>query len=261
MNFPHNVIISAIIVCTNEKIFLRPALSTLILALKNIPSEIIVVDNNSSDGSRELIRKDFPNVILIENPKNQGAAYARNRGIKKASGQYLVFLDCDTEVLDGAMEKLLSYIDTHPEIGILSPQLLYPDRTIQHSSRSFPTLRSFFSRVIEGDFKFLWRRKNFKTEWDHASAREVDWTMSACWLVPRIVIDKVGTFDDGYFYNYEDIDFCWRTRKAGLSIFFYPEAKVIHHYQRLSAKGGVRNPLKWSHLKSALRFFAKKAFS
>lgn len=253
--------LSAIIVCTNEKKFLHPALASLRVALKGIFSEIIVVDNNSSDGSRELIKKEFPEVILIENPKNRGAAYARNCGIQKAQGEYLLFLDCDTEVLDNAIQKLLDYIKTDSTIGILSPQLLYPDHTIQHSSRPFPTVFTFVRRVLEGDFQFLWRRKNFETSWDHSSLKTVDWTMSAAWLIPRIVLDRVGLFDDGYFYNYEDVDLSWRIKKAGWKIVYYPEAQVVHHYQRLSARGGFSNPLKWAHLKSAIRFFIKKAFS
>ena len=259
MNYSE-VQLSVVIVCTNEKKFLRPALLSVVASLRGMPSEIIVVDNNSSDGSRELIRTEFPQVLLIENPKNRGAAYARNLGIQKAQGEHLLFLDCDTEVLDNAVQKLIDYIKTHPEIGILSPQLLYPDHTVQHSSRPFPTVLTFIRRVLEGDFKFLWRRKNFETSWNHSSTREVDWTMSAAWLIPRAVLEKVGEFDDGYFYNYEDVDLSWRIKKAGWKIVYYPEAQVIHHYQRLSARGGFSNPLKWAHLKSALRFFIKKAF-
>ncbi len=253
--------LSAIIVCTNEKKFLEAALSSLSKSLGGFDSEIIVVDNNSSDGSREFIKEKFPDVVLIHNRENRGAAYARNRGIEKARGRYFLFLDCDTESVKVVPTLLLSYLEEHPEIGVLAPRLVYPDRSLQYSCRPFPNLATFFLRVLDGDLKLLWRRENFVTDWDHSSLREVDWTMSAAWLMPRTTIEKVGLFDEGYFYNYEDVDFCWRVKKAGLKVVYYPEAEVVHHYQRLSAKGGFRNPLKWSHLKSALRFFYKKAWS
>lgn len=253
--------LSAIIVCTNEKKFLEAALSSLSESLRDVSSEIIVVDNNSSDGSREFIKERFPNVVLVHNKENKGAAYARNRGIEKARGQYFLFLDCDTESIKLSAQKLISYLIDHPEIGVLAPRLVYPDRSLQYSCRPFPNLATFILRVLDGDFKLLWRKENFITDWDHSSLKEVDWTMSAAWLMPRTTIEKTGRFDEGYFYNYEDVDFCWRVKKAGLKVVYYPEAEVVHHYQRLSAKGGLRNPLKWSHLKSALRFFYKKTWS
>lgn len=258
-------LISAIIVCTNERRFLGPALSSLRESLKGISSEIIVIDNNSSDGSRDLVREQFPDVSLIHNQENRGAAYARNMGIRSARGEYLFFLDCDTETIGQAPELLLNYMKERSDVGILSPQLLYPDHTLQYSARVFPSLFIFLLRLVwNGDLKrvhekkYAWLRRYFMTDWDHHSLREVDWTMSAAWLIPRSAIERVGMFDEGYFYNYEDVDLAWRMKKARLKTVYYPEAQVIHHYQRLSAKGGLRNPLKWAHLKSAIRFFFKK---
>ena len=265
----HSLDLSIIIVCTNEKKFLSPNLKSLAKNLDGISHEIIIVDNASTDGSRELIKAQFPQVTLIENQKNRGAAFARNRGVEKARGDYLLFLDCDTEVLEQSILKLLEYLQNHQQIGTLSPRLLYPDHRLQYSSRFFPNLLIFFFRLVwDGDIETLrntsrFRRlqRYFMIDWDHNDIREVDWTMSACWMLRRNVFEQLHGFDEQYFYNYEDVDFAWRIKKTGLKNVYYPEAEVVHYYQRLSANKSFFNPLKWSHLKSAIRFLIKKTLS
>ncbi|MBS3903238.1 MAG: glycosyltransferase family 2 protein [Anaplasmataceae bacterium] len=263
-----SIVLSVVIVCTNEKKFLDSCLISVINSIKNTSYEIIVVDNASTDGSRELIQEYYSSVKLIKNPINKGAAFARNFGAKQALGEFIAFLDCDTQIQGTALEDLVYFLKINKDAGIVSPQLVYPDGSLQYSCRPFPNLFIFFLRLVwDGDMDFLKRTKRLKrlrnyfmVDWDHDSMREVDWTMSACWVLRREIFEEIGMFDSGYFYNYEDVDFSWRVKKAGRKIIYYPEAKVIHHYQRLSAKGGIMNPLKWHHLKSAIRFFIKKHF-
>ncbi len=194
-------------------------------------SEVIVVDNESRDGTQRIVRKKFRWVRLIENRRNLGYARANNQGIERSSGEYILFLNPDTVLNDQAIGRMMDFIQNRKEIGALAPQLLNSDLSVQPSCREFPTLKILiwdflgFSHLFPRSKTFgCWRMGYF----DHKSMREVDQPMGSCLLVPRRVLNDAGVFDEGFPMFMNDVDLCFRIRKAGWSILFFPEASVIH---------------------------------
>ncbi len=202
------------------------------LRSKHYALEIIVVDNASRDDSVAMMRTKYPQVNLIVNPDNRGFTGGNNQGIEVSRGRYVMVLNPDTEVLADALDRLVRYLDDHPEIGVLGPQLLNPDRSIQSSRRRFPTLATGF-------FESTWLQgvapKRILTHYymddvppDHT--HEVDWLNGACTVFRREMIDRVGVYDAQNFFMYsEELDLCRRVKEAGWKIVYLPEAQVIHY--------------------------------
>jgi N-acetylglucosaminyl-diphospho-decaprenol L-rhamnosyltransferase len=194
--------------------------------------EIIVVDNASHDDSVTMVRAKYPQVTLIVNTGNRGFTGGNNQGIEASHGRYVLVLNPDTEVLADALDRLVRYLDDHPEVGVLGPQLLNPDRSIQSSRRRFPTLATAF-------FESTWLQglapRGILTHYymddvplDHA--HEVDWLNGAGTVFRREVIDQVGGYDAQNFFMYsEELDLCRRVKEAGWKIVYLPEARVIHY--------------------------------
>lgn len=194
--------------------------------------EVIVVDNASSDGSREMVRDEFPHVRLIENDRNRGFTAANNQGLKLGRGRYLLLLNPDAEVVDDALLTMTRYMDGHPLVGALGPQLRYPDGTPQPSRRRFPTLAT---GLVESTIVQEWwpdnRLVRHYTMADRVDdvVQEVDWLVGACLLVRRQAYEEVGGLDEGYFMYSEEMDWCRQIKDAGWQIVYLPSAVVIHH--------------------------------
>lgn len=178
--------------------------------------EIIVIDNNSTDNTKEIIRK-FPSVNLIENDCNKGLSYANNQGIKESSKKYILFLNPDTIILNNTLEKMVQFIEKDKSIGAMAPQHLDNNGEIIPSCREFPN----FGNLI---LQRKWKMRYF----DHKYTREVDQPMGSCLLTRREIIDKIGGFNENYPLFMNDVDFCYRIKKAGYKIFFLEDAKIIH---------------------------------
>jgi GT2 family glycosyltransferase len=223
-----------------------------------LPAEIWIVDNYSCDGTLEMLRECYPAVAVIENPENRGVAQARNQIIKQAQGRYVIFLDVDTRVLPGALKTLVQVMDQHPEVAIGGPKLLYGDGTLQLSCRPFP---SPLNILIEGTFlRRCFPNTHFvkdytMEEWDHSELREVDWMYGACLIIRRSVLDRLGHFDEAFFYLYEDIDFCFRAKKMGMKVLYIPQSEVIHYLER--ERKSIFHPRIIVHIRSILRYLRK----
>jgi len=223
--------VSAVIVNYNTKEILRDCLKNL---QKNFPSlEIIVVDNNSPDSSADMVSDKFPEVALLALKKNIGLAAGNNTGLKKASGDYVLFLGSDAFPEAGAIEKLVSYLDKNPDVGIAVGEVRLRDGRLDGDThRGFPTpwvafthfsgLENLFprSRLFGGYFL---RYKNLR------AIHDIDLCTSHFMLTRKKVFDEVGYWDEDYFVYGEDVDFCWRVKKAGWRIVFVPGAKVVHY--------------------------------
>lgn len=195
----------------------------------------IVVDNASRDGTPDLIRQLFPEVTLTCLSRNVGFAAGVNRGIRECTDASLFFLlNPDSVVMPKAIARLVAFMKGQPKVGIVGP-LVFDDlthRSVQPSCRRFPTLLtgalnrySLLSRLFKGNAavgRYLYRDE------DLAGPRVVDWVSGCAMLVRREVFDTVSLFDEGFFFFCEDIDFCWRARKAGWEVMYYPEASVVH---------------------------------
>lgn len=255
--------LAIIIVTWNSHKFIRRCLCSLLDGTKYIDSpEIMVLDNNSSDNTTEIVQSEFPTIRLIKNSSNIGLSAAINQCLQKISAYYYLILNPDVEIYSDAMSTLLKYIKSEVKIGMVGPKIVYPDGRLQYSCREFPSLRAIITRGFGMMEQTTWMPKYLHrylmTDFDHKSSREVDWVLGACLLIRREVVESIGYFDERFSLYYGDVDFCWRAWQKGWKVAYVPEAVVMHDYQRQSARGGIFNPLKWSHAKSSLRFVAKR---
>jgi len=249
---------SIIIVSYNSASFLEKCIESIINSQNYLDIEVIVVDNASTDGSVELIKSNFTIVKLIRNDLNFGFAKGNNIGISAAKGEYVLFLNPDTILCQDTLSKMVNFMKNTPDAGALGPKLIYPNSSLQLSCRHFYNLRTIFlRRTILGKIfpnsRLL--RYHLMSDWDHNTTQEVDWVLGACLMVPRKVLEKVGYFDEKYKMYFEDVDLCYRIKKAGYKVYYYPGATVIHHHQRESAKKFSMKTI-W-HIQSAIRFFNK----
>jgi GT2 family glycosyltransferase len=216
-----SVDLSVIIVNWNTRELLADCLCSIEdfqSSIFNLQSEVIVVDNASSDSSAAMVREQFPWVRLRENVGNVGFARANNQGISQATGRYVLLLNPDTVVMPGALAALVGFLEAHPQVGVVGPTLLDRDRRIQLSWAKFPTLWSELTTGHRRD------RKPFLS----GDAYEVDWLAGACLLVRRGAIDAAGLLDERFFLYSEETDWCLRIQRAGWRIAYYPSAKVVH---------------------------------
>lgn len=235
----NNIDVSIVIISWRMRDLLERCLKTIYSFTAELTFEIIVVDNNSQDGTSEMIEKNFPQVKLIKNPENRGVAPARNQGIKATKGKYILILDADMELVENSIKKLFDFMEKTNECGIVGCKLVDQNHQLQYSSKRFPTLLAFIFRRLEW-LNFV---KNSSTlrhhtmqDWDHNEIKQVDYIIGACQFFRRDVIDKIGLYDDNIFYGPEDIDFCLRVWKAGWKVYYYPFTQIIHHEQRITKK-------------------------
>ena len=183
--------------------------------------EVIVVDNASSDGSAVMVATEFPWVRLVVNPDNRGFTRANNQGLALGHGRYVLFLNPDTEVVGGALATMVSYLDAHPQVGALGPQLRYADGSLQPSRRRFPTFATalFESTPLAWHWPDnRWARHYRIADRPDDEIQQVDWVVGAALLVRRQALDQVGGFDEGYFmYSEELISVGGSRRPAGKS--------------------------------------------
>lgn len=241
--------LSIIIVSFNTKDLLKNCLTSVFNTTKGINFEVFVVDNGSTDGSIEMVKKKFPKVFLIKNKKNLGFARANNQALKKAKGEYLLLLNSDTKILDNALEKLVNFAKGKEELGIVGPKLLNPDKSPQPSAAPFYTLPVVFISLLRGD-SFLRR--------SYQETREVDWVAGACFLIKKEITKKIGFLDEEFFMYIEEMEFCFRAKKAGYKTYFYPAAKIFH-LVRGSSTAGKREAIWWIY--KGLIYFYQKHFA
>ena len=204
--------------------------------------EIIVVDNASHDGSVAMVRAKYPQATLIANAENRGFTGGNNQGIAASHGRYVLVLNPDTEVLGDALDRLVTYLDDHPDVGALGPQLLNPDRSIQSSRRRFPTLTTAFfeSTWLQGVAPRGILAHYYMDDVLPDHTHEVDWLNGACTIFRREVIDRVGGYDAQNFFMYsEELDLCRRVKEAGWKIVYLPEAQVVHYVGKSSDQAGA----------------------
>ena len=222
--------ISFVIVNWNAKGFLRDCL-TSIAEETHFSHEIIVVDNASTDGSAAMVRNEFSDVILIANDKNPGFGAANNQGIKAASGRYVLLLNPDTLIIDGAVDKMLDWAQKQNDLGCAGCQVLESEKLIQRTCFSDPSLLNLL--LIETGLyrafpRSSWFGQPYYSHWDRRTEREVDVVSGMFMLIPRNVFDSVGFMDEAFFVYAEEADLCRRIRRSGLRCVFTPAAQIIH---------------------------------
>lgn len=204
-------------------------------SLKEITAEIVVTDNASADSVVERVRREHPEVKVLEMGWNSGFPKANNRGIWATSGRHVVLLNPDTVVSAGALDLMVEFLDDHPDVAVVGPGLLNTDLTDQGTARSFhspsaavfgrrsPITRFFpnnrFSKKFNG-------RLHKSTD---GQPYEVDWVSGACLMIRREVVEDIGALDEEFFMHFEDAEWCYRAKRAGSSVWCVPAARVVHH--------------------------------
>ncbi|MCX7761739.1 MAG: glycosyltransferase [Candidatus Kryptonium sp.] len=224
--------LSIIIVNYNVKDFLENALISIRNATAGLNTEIFVVDNASEDGSVEMIRQKFPDVKLIANSENLGFAKANNQALKLAKGKYILLINPDTIVQEDTFKILISFFETHPECGMAGCKVLNPDGTLQLACRrSFPTPWVAFTKMVGLSALFpkskIFGRYNL-TYLDPNEITEVDAVSGSFMMIRREIYEQVGGLDEDFFMYGEDIDWCYRIKKAGWKIYYVPLTQIIH---------------------------------
>lgn len=254
--------ISVSIVSYNTRDFLRDCLRALQarVAEGEVTLEIIVIDNDSRDGSAEMVEAEFPEVRLKRAGSNLGYGRANNRALEDASGRYFFVLNSDTEVEAGALRAMRDFLDETPAAGAVGAQLILPDGEIQPSCATDPKLSAVFWEQTYLDRLFPNNRITggySMTHWDYRDRREVEQVAGACLFVRREAWRAVGGFDPVYFMYFEDTDLCVRLRKAGWQIWFLPDARILHHLGGSSQDWRLRARMIASYNQSRYHYFSR----
>ena len=251
--------LSVIIVNWNTKDLLSQCIESIKTHTERTSYEIIVVDNFSSDGSPEMVEKNFPDVFLIKNKKNRGFGRANNQGLAKAQGKYILFINSDVVVEENCLDEMLDFMEKNPDVGASSCKLTFPDGTLQHSCRKFPSLKTFFLMLL-GVRYFFPNMKIFRyylmLDWDHSNIKEVDQIMGSFMLIRRDVLDQIGSFDERYWMYFEEVDLCLRMKKAGWKIVHYPYVSAVHFLSKSSEQWGEAKRIT-EFQSSLLKYFRK----
>lgn len=249
---------SIVILTWNSTELLRDCLASLPQAIAMFPHEVIVVDNGSRDYTPASLRLEFPWMQMMVNRKNQGVAPGRNQGMRVAQGEYIILLDDDTVVRPGTFDRLLGYMDTHPETGLCAPKLLDLQGQLQLTCRRFPTLSDKLARQLPFTAARRLCREAEMADWDHNSVCTVDYVIGACQVIRRAALVEVGLLDEKIFYGPEDVDLCLRMQQAGWQIVYNPEAVVIHKERRVARS--MFSSLSWKHFWGLGHYFWKHGY-
>lgn len=216
------------IVSYNVKELLKDCLESI------VNCEIIVVDNNSPDKSVQMVKRDFPKVKLIESRENLGFAKGNNLGAKNSKGEFILFLNPDTKICPVSLKKMVEFLRAHPRVGIVGPQLLNADETLQPSVGVYP---SILSLILEKPIDFLERNMPlvrsflgiFSVKYKKFTRPSpVDWVSGAALACRKKVWESLNGFDEKFFMYFEDVDLCFRAKKDGWKVYHLPESKIYH---------------------------------
>lgn len=238
--------LSIIILNYNTKELLEDCLESLRKRKKEVDFEVIVSDNASTDGGPDMVREKFPEVRLIKGPNN-GFSKGNNRARPLVKAKIVLFLNPDTVVKKDALLKTLRYLKEHKEVGALTCKLVLPNGTLDKDTRrSFPTPWISFSHLVLKADRFFPKSPLFGKYWygyiPDTATHEVDAIQGAFFLTWKRILDKVGWFDEKYFFDGEDLDLCFQIKKAGYKLIYYPEVEIMH--LKGVTKGKVK---KWKH--------------
>jgi GT2 family glycosyltransferase len=184
-----------------------------------------------------MVASDHSWVKLTANAENRGFAAGNNQALAHATGRFVLLLNPDTEVKVGAIGTLIQFLEARPRAGVVAPQLLNTDGSIQRSCRAFPTFAGMLfeliglSRLFPPGSTFGAKFRHYKMlDWNHDDERQVDQPEGACLMIKRAVLDQVGNLDEGFFMLFEEVDWCFRVKAAGWEIWFTPTSQIVHHY-------------------------------
>jgi GT2 family glycosyltransferase len=252
---------SITILTFNSERYIRKCLVSLVESFNDLSAsyEIFVIDNGSKDKSKEITRDVISeysaNINLIEFDHNTGTTFSRNQGLAKSTGEFIIVMDSDAYANPEAIKVLTQYLKENPVCGLAVPKLIYPDGRFQMSTDVFPT----FVRKLQ---RFLFLKKMEQASPQVVSQnQQVDYAISAFWMFPQSVLQKVGLLDEKIFYSPEDVDYCIRIWKSKNSIDYLPSVSIVHDAQEISRSKGFKiNMFTLSHIKGLFYLFLKHRY-
>lgn len=253
--------LTIVIITWKMKNYLVRCIESIKQSIHELDYEIIVIDNNSNDGTLEWLyeNKENYNLKIFSNDRNLGVAPARNIGLVNAKGKYILILDADIEVKSNAINILVDYLDNDMACGMVGSKLVYPDLSPQANCKRFPSL---FTLLIK---RFDWLKlvrdyegyqRHIMSDFNHEETITVDYLIGACQLFRKELLVKVGLLDENIFYGPEDIDFCLRIRSTGSEIVYNCESIMVHYEQRITKKR-IISKITFMHFLGILYFLNK----
>lgn len=251
--------LSVVVASYNTRDLLHRCLATLSRALEGYEAEVFVVDNDSADGSAEMVAADFPEVRLLRNERNEGFARANNRALRESRGRRVLLLNPDTEVPPETLRALMDHLDQHEDVGMVGPRLERPDGTLdQACRRGFPTLTAAACRLTGLDRLFpraRWAGQYRRTFTDPYARQEVDSLVGAFMLLRRQAFEEVGGLDEDFFMFGEDLDWCWRMKGRDWRVVYLGDVRALHH--KNAAVRSVPQSMNWHFHRSMVVFHNK----
>nr|MBP6313838.1 glycosyltransferase family 2 protein [Flavobacteriales bacterium] len=254
--------LSVIIVNYNVRAYLEQCLRTVEQALQGVDGEVYVVDNQSTDGSVEMVRSKFPSVKLIANTENVGFSRANNQAIRASTADYVVLLNPDTVVGEDVFRKVIEFMDTHPKAGGLGVKMIDGrGNFLPESKRGLPTPAVAFFKII-GITRLFPRSRIFgRYHLGHLAENEtapIEILSGACMFLRKQTLDEVGLLDESFFMYGEDIDLSYRITLSGYENWYFPEARIIHYKGESTKKSSVNYVFVFYN---AMAIFAQKHFT
>ncbi|ACN16062.1 putative glycosyl transferase (group 2 family protein) [Desulforapulum autotrophicum HRM2] len=249
--------LSVSIVSHNSRSDLELLMPSLKKALTGISSEVLLVDNCSSDGAADFVRSNYPEVILTENSVPCGYGANHNKNLKQVRGKYVLFMNSDMVIMPPALTLLCDFMDRNTHVGLCCPNVLNPDGSLQYLNKNYPNLFDLMiRRFVPGAAKSVFKRRMDAYELRESGYRRSVLVpfVSGCFMFCRTgVIQQVNGFDERYFLYFEDVDLCRKVQKIALTMSC-PQARVVHRWERSAHK-----ELKWFivFVQSAVRYFNK----
>lgn len=230
--------VTAVVLSWNSARYLGAALASLRREAERVPTEIVVVDNGSSDNSLEIVGRIAPEARIIRNAANRGVAAARNQGAEESRAEFVLFLDSDAEMSPGSLDAMVRFLDAHPHVAVVGPKMVSPDGSLQHSCRRFPTVPGKLLRLLPFDWRrrIAWVVHEEMLDAERSAPMPVDHVIGACQLIRREVLTAVGRLDERMFYGPEDVDLCLRVWRTGREVYYLPDAVVVHAEQRITRR-------------------------
>lgn len=239
----------------NAKEYLRDSLTDLLKQKTNSEIEIWVVDNNSYDGSVQMLKKDFPKVKLLEEEKNLGFAKAQNIILEKAKGDYYLLVNPDTKIPEDAIEKMVKFMEENPSCGIASSKIKNFSNSMESNGGDLPFGLALVSWVF--NLEILGIKSSFhRSDKDfYESKKDLGWVGGTFMMIKKEVLEKVGLLSPEYFMYVEDVDYCYRAKKKGFKIMINPEVEIQH-----KSGGSSKNPrlFQWQNEFDNLIIFYKQ---
>lgn len=251
--------VSVIIINWNTCGYLRGCLASIYDQTHGIDFEVVVVDNASHDGSPGMVKQEFPQVVLVENTENRGFAAANNQAMAIAQGRYVLLLNPDTLVLEGAIQKSVAFADENASCGVVGIRNESPDGTLQRNCFRFASVFNLLVSAFGLHEVFprsrVWGRERLSW-WDYRSIREVDCVAGCYMLVRHDAIRRVGVLNETYFMYGEEMDWCWRFSRSGWRVLYYPDAKIVHYGGAASSQNAAA--MRIAERESLLRFIGSR---